>query len=71
MKVDISDIEPCSSYMNQHFEATYDLHLLPVHLLALWFLARLIFDHKDGGNMLPRNFGSCILVSVILVSGLT
>jgi hypothetical protein len=27
------------------------------HLLSHWFLARLIFDPEDGGNMFLRNVG--------------
>jgi hypothetical protein len=32
--------------------------ILPSHLLALWFDARLIFNPEDGGDSFLRNVGS-------------
>jgi hypothetical protein len=62
------DIDPCSLYSNRHFRRAYRLHLqgrksaeqefiLPSHLLARCFLARLIFDPEDGGDNVFRNTG--------------
>jgi hypothetical protein len=33
---------------------------MPNHLLARWFLARLVFDPEDGGDIFLRNVGSYI-----------
>jgi hypothetical protein len=43
------DIASCSPYINQRFRGK---------VLALWFLARLIFDPEGEGDTFPRNVGS-------------
>jgi hypothetical protein len=53
------DIAPCSPYLNQRFEGTYQLHLEGKKSLpARCFIARLISDPEDGGDTFLRNISS-------------
>jgi hypothetical protein len=49
------DITLCSPFSaNRRFGGTYRS---ACNLFSRWFLARLIFDLEDGGDMLLRNVG--------------
>jgi hypothetical protein len=50
------DISPCSPYGNRRFGGIYHNHTQC--RAARWFLARMIFDPEDGGDMFLRNVGS-------------
>jgi hypothetical protein len=58
------DIVPCSPYMSLCFGGTYHLHLQgrksakQETTCSCWFLARLIFNPEDGGDMFLRNISS-------------
>jgi hypothetical protein len=41
-----------------HFSFPFFISFLPRYRLARWFLARLIFDPEDGGDIFLRNVGS-------------